>query len=231
MQKKLDVKNKILLFDLDGTLVDTEKLGEQVIEDYCVDKKIFDQVENLKNISKLIVGRTWKSAVKEIIETYSLSIDPSQFEMDLKAHYRRLLTGGVDTIPGVHEKLHEFKSKSRFMGIVTGSAKEEVDVILNAEGLTHLFERVWSSEFYPESKPSPSPFLTAFSETQIHMRSASGMEILPENIIVFEDSVAGMESAYRAGFSFIQILHAHPHMKPDPRALFTIQDWRDLSLS
>ncbi len=228
MMKKLNVKNKILLFDLDGTLVDTEKLGEKVLEHYCVDHKIFDQVETIKNISKMIVGRTWKSAVQDIIKTYSLSLDPLQFEQDLKAHYRKMIVGGVDTVPGVHQKLLEFKAKSTFMGIVTGSAKEEVDVILNAEGLTRLFDQIWSSEHYLESKPSPAPFLTAFSETKNKMRSASGFELQSEDIIVFEDSLAGMQSAVSAGFSFIQVLHAHPTMKPDPRALFSIQDWNEL---
>lgn len=230
MIKKIDVKNKILLFDLDGTLVDTEKLSETVLGKYCVDKKMFDQEETIKKVSKLVIGRTWKSAVQEIIQTYSLSVDPVQFEKDLKAHYRSLLMAGVDRIPGVGEKLAEFKDKSLYMGIVTGSAKDEVDVILNAEGLIRFFDRVWSSEHYPESKPSPSPFLTAFQETQNFMRSASGHEIRPEDIIVFEDSVAGMESAHRAGFSFIQVLHAHPGIKPDPRALFSIQDWHDLKI-
>lgn len=230
MIKKIDVKNKVLLFDLDGTLVDTEKLGEKALAHYCVDKNIFSDEDTLKKISKLIVGRTWKSAVQEIIETHQLSLDPTHFEQDLKTHYRNLLQLGVELIPGVHEKLSEFKAKSNFMGIVTGSARDEVDVILNAEGLTHLFDRIWSSEHYAESKPSPSPFLTAFEQAQNLMRSASGLEIRPEDIIVFEDSIAGMESAHRAGFSFIQVLHAHPEMRLDPRALFSIQDWHDLKI-
>ena len=230
MIKKIDVKNKILLFDLDGTLVDTEKLGEKVLREYFVDKKLFEQPETLNHISKMIVGRTWKSAVKDVIQTYSLSLDPERFEQDLKSHYRKLLLTGVDKIPGVRQKLPEFKAKSLFMGIVTGSAKDEVDVILNAEGLDTFFDQIWSSEFYPESKPSPSPFLTAFGETQNHMRSASGFEVSPSDVIVFEDSIAGMESAARAGFSFIQVLHAHPGIKPDPRALFSIQDWNDLKI-
>jgi len=230
MTKKIDVKNKILLFDLDGTLVDTEKLGERVLREYCVDKKIFDQEEDLQKASQQIIGRTWKSAIQEVIKLYGLKIDAEQCEQDLKKHYRKLLDGGIDLIPGVKEKLSKFKAKSLFMGIVTGSAGVEVDAILNAEGLISVFDRVWSSETYSESKPSPVPFLTAFHETQSFMRSASGFEILPHDVIVFEDSIAGMESAAKAGFSFIQVLHAHPNARPDPRALFTIQDWHEIHI-
>ena len=231
MNKKIDVKNKILLFDLDGTLVDTEKLGQHVLEQFCVDKKITNLDSEIKQISQMIIGRTWKSAVQEIMQTFTLPFNPIDFEQELKANYKKLLHGGIDLIPGVHEKLAEFKEKSLFMGIVTGSAKEEVEVILKAEGLTQTFNRVWSSEHYPESKPSPSPFLTAFSEAQKFMRSASGYEIRPEDILVFEDSTAGMESAFKAGFSFIQVCHAHPNVKHDPRALFSIQDWHDITIS
>lgn len=230
MGKSLDVKNKILLFDLDGTLVDTEKVGEQVLHRYCSENGLFTDPETLHQVSKMIVGRTWKAAVREITRNHSLRMDPERFENDLKFHYRELLKSGVEDIPGVHEKLLECRSQAMFMGIVTGSGQEEVELILKQQGMDSFFDQIWSSHHYTESKPSPVPFQTAFQEIRKNMRLASGFEIYPEDILVFEDSPAGMDSASRAGFAFVQILHSHPHLWPDPRALFSIKDWRELRI-
>jgi beta-phosphoglucomutase-like phosphatase (HAD superfamily) len=62
----------------------------------------------------------------------------------------------------------------------------------------------------------------------LNLKKQSGKEISPQDVLVFEDSVAGMESAYRAGFSFVQVLHSHPGMTFDSRALFSIQDWQEI---
>ncbi len=226
--KSIQVKNKVLLFDLDGTLVDTEKLAMKVISDYCVEKRLFTQESHLKNVSGMIVGRTWKSAIRDMILHYSLSLDPVQLEVDLKSKYRQQLYEGVELVPGVLRKLSEFKSMAHFMGIVTGSSRDEVEIILRSIGLESFFDQIWSAENYQEGKPSPLPFLTAFEEIRKKIHSESGMLIESQDVLVFEDSLAGMESSSSAGFPFIQVLHAHPLMPVDARALLSIQDWRDL---
>jgi len=230
MMKIIDAKNKVLLFDLDGTLVDTEKLAMKVIAEYCVEKKLFSQEAPLKNISELIVGRTWKSAIRDFLDLYSISLDPEQLEADLKAKYRQQLNAGVEWIPGITEKLSQFRSKAFFMGIVTGSSRDEVDIILKAHGAHSWFDQIWSAENYAEGKPSPIPFLTAFDEIRNQAKASSGYEVHAHDVLVFEDSVAGMESSSRAGFPFIQVLHAHPAQSHDQRALLAIQDWRELKI-
>jgi beta-phosphoglucomutase-like phosphatase (HAD superfamily) len=225
---KIEVKNKILLLDFDGTLVDTEKLAIRVIEEYCLGKNLFSQVQSLKNISQSIVGRTWKSAISEMLRLHPLGIDPAELERDLKLLYRNMLVSGVEWIPGVQEKLKELKAASLAMGIVTGSSRDEVELIIDAEGNSHLFDFIWSAENYSESKPSPEPFVTALEKVKKEHLAVEGLQILPHDILVFEDSHAGMESAHRAGMPFVQILHSHPEMLPDPRALATVRDWREL---
>jgi beta-phosphoglucomutase-like phosphatase (HAD superfamily) len=229
--KSIQTRNKILLFDLDGTLVDTEKLAMKVISEYCAEKRLFSQDTYLKNVSELIIGRTWGSAIQDMILRYSLSLDPVQFEAELKSKYRQHLSRGVDLVPGVLEKLSELKSSAHFMGIVTGSSRDEVEIILRSKGMESFFDQIWSAENYLEGKPSPMPFLTAFEEIKTRMQSEVGMTIDPQDVIVFEDSIAGMESSSSAGFSFVQVLHSHPLMPLDVRALFSIQDWRDLKVS
>ncbi len=226
--RKLDVKNKILLLDFDGTLVDTEKLAVRVIEEYCVDKNLVSQESTLKNISQSIVGRTWKAAVHEIHQILPPGLLPESFESDLKNRYHSILHEGVEWIPGVREKLMDLRSKALAVVMVTGSSLHEVRTILEAEQNAHCFDLIWTAENYQESKPSPEPFLSAFEKIKQDLWQRTGRLVLPQDVLVFEDSKAGMESAHRAGFSFIQVLHSHPDHFPDDRALLSIRDWREL---
>jgi len=225
---KIEIKNKILLLDFDGTLVDTEKLAIRVIEEYCLGKNLFSQVQSLKNISHTIVGRTWKSAIAEMLKLHPIGVDPAELEQDLKFLYRKMLISGVEWIPGVQEKLKELRSSVMAMGIVTGSSRDEVDLVIDVEKNAHLFDFIWSAENYSESKPSPEPFLTAFEKVKVAHLPDPLFQVGSSDVLVFEDSHAGMESAHQAGFPFVQILHSHPNMHPDPRALATVKDWREL---
>ncbi len=227
---KINVKDKILLLDFDGTLVDTEKLAMSVIEEYSLEKNLVSQVQSLKKVSQSIIGRTWQSAIREMVLNHFVGVDAAMLESELKKRYREKLNLGVEWIPGVHEKLKELRSSSLSMGIVTGSSKDEVEIILGAEGNTHLFDFIWTAEDYSESKPHPEPFLSAFEKVKQSLEGGNSQQWLPADVLVFEDSLAGMEAAHRAGFPFVQILHSHPEMPADPRALVTVRDWREIQI-
>lgn len=227
---KINVKDKIVLLDFDGTLVDTEKLAISVIEGYCVEKNLVSQVQSLKKVSHSIIGRTWQAAIREMVLNHFAGVDAMELETELKKRYREELVSGVEWIPGVHDKLKDLRAHSLSMGIVTGSSRDEVEIILGAEGNTHLFDFIWTAEDYSESKPHPEPFLTAFEKVKQGFDRELSQKWLPTDVLVFEDSLAGMEAAHRAGFPFVQILHSHPEMASDPRALVTVRDWREIQI-
>ena len=219
-QVKIDFKDKVVLFDFDGTLVVTEEIAHQVIKDYLIKKKI----PNEDVFSEMITGRTWKAATERMVEyahELGYEIDSAEFMQDLfKREYRLRFETEVLLVPGVKEKLAEIKLKARYLGVVTGSDHSEVKTIMNAHGLTHFFERVWAFGDYAHSKPDPAPYLQAMSDLKCH----------PDEVIVFEDSEAGMESAHRAGLKWIQIAYERHALVPDQRSLMVIQDWHQLKV-
>ena len=213
-------ENKVLLFDFDGTLVETETLAKQVIDHYFVQKNFPGQVP----FSDFIVGRTWKAATESIYQ-YAKErgweiASPEEMRDEFKARYREKFEKGVRLIPGVLEKLAELKPLCRYMGVVTGSEKDEVKTILEAHRFGHFFDRVWAYGDYAHSKPDPSPYLTAMKDI--------GCEV--SEILVFEDSKAGMESAARAGMPWVQVAHEAHSLTHDPRSLLVIEDWNQLVL-
>jgi HAD superfamily hydrolase (TIGR01509 family) len=213
----LDIRDKVLLFDFDGTLVETEFLAQRVIEEYFSKKQ-----SSYRAPSELIIGRTWQAAIESMMEhalAAGAEIDSHETLLTaFKSAYQDLLHNGVNLIPGFLECLPHLKEQARYLGIVTGSAHEEVETVLNGLHLKHYFERVWAYGDYEKSKPDPSPYLTAIR----------ALNVKPEDVIVFEDSVAGMESATRAGLRFVQVCHEGHAKDPDPRALLVMKDWTDL---
>ena len=220
MHKKLNIKDKILLFDFDGTLVETETLAKQVIDHYFVQKNFPEQVP----FSDLIVGRTWKAATESIVDfakSRGFEIGtPEELHQEFKTRYRERFEKGVRLIPGVLKKLPELQLKSRFMGIVTGSERDEVETILRSHQLEGFFERIWAYGDYEVSKPDPSPYLTAMRD----------LGCTPAEVYIFEDSKAGMESAHAAGVEWIQVAHEAHSLEPDSRSLQIIQDWEHLRI-
>ena len=220
MKKTLDIEGKVLLFDFDGTLVETEFLAREIIHRYFEERGF----EGADAFATLIVGRTWKLAVDLMVREagvrgFELG-DPDRLLQEFTDRYRDRFREGVRLIPGFRELVEDFKKKARFMGIVTGSNRHEVEEILAAHGLDGIFERIWGFGDYPESKPHPAPYLTALDE----------QGFLPGEVIVFEDSKAGMESAHAAGLRWVQICHEAHAGEPDPRSLLVLPDWRHLKI-
>ena len=217
-ESSLEVDRRILLFDFDGTIVVTEILARLAIESYFSDKGI--QVPAA--FPQMIVGKIWKLAVSQMAEEgRRLGIPlPAEDELrrEFQERYRARFSEGVPLVPGFLERFPELKSRAEFVGIVTGSERHEVEAILASWGLEKEFERIWAAGEYPGSKPDPAPYLRAMSD----------LGVAPERVIVFEDSLAGMESAHRAGVSFVQISHESHSPPADPRALLTIRDWFEL---
>ncbi len=219
-EPRLEVDRRILLFDFDGTIVVTEVLAREAIESYFSERNLVVP----EFFPQMIVGKTWKSAVKQMVgEGRRLGLDLPEEDVlrqEFQSRYRARFSEGVPLVPGFLERFPELKAKAGFVGIVTGSERHEVEAILASWGLSDAFERIWAAGEYPGSKPDPAPYLQAMADLGVDR----------ESVIVFEDSLAGMESAHRAGVGFVQISHESHSPPSDPRALMTVKDWFDLKL-
>ncbi|MBS1958815.1 MAG: HAD family phosphatase [Bdellovibrionales bacterium] len=219
---KIDLRKKILLFDFDGTIVETEYLAKEAILQYFDENNLSSKAKITEMFSDMIVGRTWSAAIDNMIQhakTLGITLDSSEnLAREFKTRYRARVKEGVRLIPGFLDVLPKIKSLASFVGIVTGSEHDEVEAILKVTGLGNDFDRVWAYGDYAHSKPDPSPYLTA-------MKAISAD---PKDVLVFEDSRAGMESAHRAGLPWVQIAHEAHAFDPDPRSLLVIKNWHDL---
>lgn len=172
----------IVLFDLDGVILDTES-------QYSIFwNRTGKEVLGLDDFGKIIKGQTLTHILRHF-EGASKSIDEIVAEL---YEYERNMS--YDYIPGADGFMKSLKDNGIPMAIVTSSNDAKMgNVRKERPELWELTEAVLTSEHFSKSKPDPECFL-------------KGMEILggrPEDTYVFEDSIHGINAGRSAGAKVI----------------------------
>jgi len=187
-------KEIAFIFDLDGVIVDTAKFH------YLAWRKLandlgFDitevQNEQLKGISRV-------KSLEIILEWGDVKLSQDEFmeQMALKNdNYLSYISSMTkkDILPGVSNVIDYLSEKN--IPFALGSASKNARIILEKTGLNTQFNAVVDGNDVSKAKPNPEVFLVA----------ASKLGVEPENCVVFEDSVAGIQAANSAEMTSVGI--------------------------
>lgn len=185
---------KGFIFDLDGVLVDTarfhfkawKKLANSIDIDFTE-----EQNEKLKG-----VGR--EESLRKILSWGNKEVAQETFEELMHQKNQRYLEmvdamTKDDILPGVRDFLNEARRLN--LKIALGSASKNAPKILNRVEITHFFDAVIDGNHTTKSKPDP----------QVFVMGAEALKLSPDQLVVFEDSQAGIEAANTGGFKSIGI--------------------------
>jgi HAD superfamily hydrolase (TIGR01509 family) len=92
------------------------------------------------------------------------------------------------------------------IAIASGALAHEIDEVLVAAGLESLFTAIVAAGDTPHSKPSPAPYLLAFTRLQ----ERTGRTLDPRRSVAIEDSRWGLESARAAGLRVVGVTNSYP---------------------
>ena len=203
---------RAFLFDLDGTLVQTEKMKAQAYAIAVQHLKGLDQPDQraIKAYQE-IVGATQETASRHIIEKLNLENDlkplTQQYDVEtswqaLRAMRAEIYSEMVAAPQALRDnqwpytvELLRISSETCLVGIVTGSPRQAVLHVLHSLGMETLINLIVSSEDVKKGKPDPESYLLA----------AEKLGVSPEECLVLEDSVNGVKSALAAGMNVIAI--------------------------
>lgn len=188
-----------VIFDLDGTLVDTEPSAAAAIRSCMRDWGIQVETED----ANYITGRTWASAFSFLFSKYKLPVTPEEAAAQMMTRYREAVEQHLHVVPGGADAVRSLAKNYR-LGLVSGSGRSEILFALDRLGVTRHFEVILGAEDYPRSKPEPDGYLKALSILGSH----------PNRGLVFEDSTAGIASARAAGLWVVAITGTN-HFKQD----------------
>ncbi len=173
-----------LLFDLDGTLTDTDKLHLLAMQQLLLEEgRVLTEAEFDAHIS----GRANADLCRYLFPERSLA--EHQVFADRKEARFRALSPTLQPTVGLIRLLEHAEQTGIGMAVVTNAPRANAVHMLNAMGLGERFKHVLVAEELPRAKPDPLPYLTGLECLQARASHA----------LAFEDSVPGVTAASRAG--------------------------------
>ena len=188
------MNKKGFIFDLDGVIVDTAKYH------YLAWKKLANElgIEFTEEQNEMFKGVSRKRCLEILLDLGKIEATQDQFDtwmveknIDYLAYIEKMDESEI--LPKVKKVLKYLKKKNQ--PIALGSASKNAQPILEKVGLLSYFESIVDGNSVTKAKPDPEVFLIA----------ASDLKMKPEDCIVFEDSVAGIQAANIANMISIGI--------------------------
>lgn len=181
-----------VVFDLDGTLVDSEPnyfeaarhlLAEQGITDFT-----WADHEQYVGISTQESLELWK-------ERYGIEVPLDGLLADMNRRYLALARASTPVYPEMRKFVELLAGEGVPMAVASGSSPEAIEAILTGTGLATWLTTVVSADEVAQGKPAPDVFLEA----------ARRLGVSPANCVVLEDAVPGAAAAHAAGMRCIAI--------------------------
>ncbi len=186
---KIPQQAKALIFDLDGTIANTMPnhfiSWRKAVEPYGIDfnASLFMQ----------LTGMPRTATIEKLNEMFGTEMNPDIVGKVKEDHFKTLvnLTEEIGVVTDVIRKYHTILP----MSIGTGSTKNGAKKTLEVIGFENYFDIVVTADDIINHKPHPETFL----------RCAELMGVKPQDCVVFEDGILGMNAAENAGMMVIDI--------------------------
>jgi HAD superfamily hydrolase (TIGR01509 family) len=207
---------RALLFDLDGTLAETDSLHlptwVDALEPYGVE---VDEEFYKERISGRSTGEIVRDLLPDLTDEEGRSIG------DAKEASFRERASELEPLPGLVDFIKQGRERGMHIALVTNAPEENVEAILLALELRDFFDTVVLADDVEAVKPDPAPYRAALKKIGV-----------PEvEALAFEDSVSGISSSVAAGVPTVGIASTQdPEKLLEAGAFMTAKDFDDPQL-
>lgn len=208
---------KALLFDLDGTMAETDSLHFQIWQDFLRDHGL--DIDRRFYQAK-ISGRLNPDIVAELLPQLSLT-EQEDFIWRKEAEFRNR-ADFLMPMPGLTDLLAWANERSLKLAVVSNAPRENAEFMLQTLNLENAFPTVILGDDLPVGKPDPLPYRAALQQ----------LNVFEEEAIAFEDSPSGIQSAVGANLFTVGIASTHnPDVLQQLGANLVIPDFTDSRLA
>lgn len=186
---------KGVVFDMDGTMVDNMEFHIKAWLQFLENKGKPMSKEAFINI----MHGTMKEVVLRILGDHFNDAEVDAMRREKEGLYRELYKEHIKPIAGLEEFLIGLRNDGIRIGLATAGDRGNIDFTLNGLGMRHYFDALIGAEEVQFGKPHPQAFLMA----------AESLGVEPALCMAFEDSMAGVEAAQRAGMEVVAITTWH----------------------
>lgn len=207
---------EVVIFDLDGLLIDSEPLQYQAY------REAFSKHGISLSLNDWPSWHNLEASAARWIAAHNLQVDPEEIRSEKKILYEKLIKDELTLKPGASRLVEDLSEKYRLC-VASGSRPESIEACLNRFSLKPHFERQFSATLLKRKKPFPDVYIEALSK----------MHVKPQCAIAIEDSVTGLKAAMAAG---IKCVVCPDSFVPTPisdydGAALVVDSLEDLSLS
>ena len=180
-----------LLSDMDGLLLDTEKLSKISFDDVS---GAYD-IPNGDDIFSHLIGLNKPAHLNVFSRMLPAGIDPDIFDQDWMKRYLNLLEDDIPVKSGVRAFLQHCADLGMAMAVVTSTNTTKAEGFLDRAGLLDRFNAVIGGDQVENGKPYPD----------IYLRAAAVLSCPISDSLALEDSNNGVIAAYQSGAKVLQI--------------------------
>ena len=179
------------IFDMDGTLFDTESFYKQawleVIEEFGEEKNY--------DFPTAISGTNLGAESLQVIKNFYPNIDATAYLKRVLEEVRKVSEKNLRLMAGVEEILNFFQAENVSMAVASSAPVAVIEKNLTRTNLRGYFKVLVGGDLVKSGKPAPDIFLLATKK----------LNLAPENCYVFEDSFNGIRAASASGCTAIMI--------------------------
>lgn len=202
---------KAVIFDMDGTLIDTEKYY-RIAWKYALESFGYHPTEEQLLMFRSL-GRPFSAAYLK--RTFGEELEYEQVRKVRQGRFNELVeTQGIQLKPGAKEILTFLREKNIVTAIATCTNIERANQYLKQIGLYDLLDRVISASMVETGKPAPDIYLYACKELGLN----------PANCMAVEDSPNGIHSAHDAGCNVVMVPDQSPADDEIRKILYGYED-------
>jgi HAD superfamily hydrolase (TIGR01509 family) len=183
-----------VIFDLDGTLLDSMMCWDSIASDYLRDRGI----EPEPGIDHKVNAMSLPQAARYLHENYLPQVPAERIKEDINAHIEYAYRETLDFKPGARALLDELESRSVPLCLATASDLPYVEALLARLDARHYFKELFTCTEFGSHKDEPAIFEAALASL------GSRRETTP----VFEDALYALRTAHAIGFPTVAVYDA-----------------------
>lgn len=191
-----------VIFDLDGVLIDSEPVWEEVRRNYVAAHGGQWRAEAQRRMMGMSTAE-WSAYLSDDL---GVGLPPARIAADVIEQMVTRYRDGVPVLPGAVQAIERL-GRRWLLAVASSSPQALIDVVLRELGVTDRFRVTVSTEEVEHGKPAPD----------VYVAVADGLGLPPERCVAIEDSSNGLRSAAVAGCVVVAV--PRPAYPPDPDAL------------
>ena len=189
---------KAVIFDLDGTLVDSMWMWKSIDVEY-LGRKGIAVPEDIQAFQEELEGMGFTETAVFFKNRFQIEDSLEEIKKTWIFMAEEKYCNEVPLKAGVRGFLEELRNRNIRIGISSSNSRELIQVVLKAHGIAEYFDCITPCCEVPNSKPAPD----------VYLKTAEGLQVEPKDCLVFEDVPMGIMAGKNAGMQVCAVEDAY----------------------